>query len=93
MDRTLVDAGNEFAARQSLRLEDPFVAECGLLVELLLFTSVVELRLVVARKPIVVHCLAKPVVNPLTCSPSFIKRTGQCTTGLSGTPMQLWPPA
>jgi hypothetical protein len=51
----------------------------------------VELRLVVARKPIVVHCLAKPVVNPLTCSPSFIKRTGQCTTGLSSTPMQLWP--
>jgi hypothetical protein len=82
---------NDFAARQSLRLEDSFVAESGLPIKFFLFTDVVELPLVIARRPIVVHCLAKPVVNPLTCSPTFVKRTGQCTTGLSCTPMQLGP--
>jgi hypothetical protein len=45
----------DLTARESERLEHPFVAECRLLVELLVFTRGARWLAFFARSPIVVH--------------------------------------
>src|ERR1035437_1488637 len=68
----------DLAASQSERLENPFVAECRLLVKLLLFTRLGRLWAFRARDLIVGHKLVKPVgqTRKAGLSPNFDKSKG-----------------